>query len=688
MLNRLFFTILCLLPGPLFAQRLTAFQLSNYAGTNGVYLNPSSIADSRWGGYINLTTVSFQANPQPRLPLATVPFSQANLKLHDQELALNQVDFRGPGFMVQILGNQALAITTRYRADLNLNGSYDLVQWVQGNKTPLAAGSRSVQLDSHAFGEIALSYAASVIDRKQHYLKIGATYKYLRGLQTATMATNGRFEAPSGQLNYSVDGLQTTYSDLTTLSTLTIGDALYGSVPGAGVGFDLGFTYEFRPKAESFRYPMDGKIRSDASETKYRFRIGASLLDIGGIRYRNASTWTVQSRAGSLQQTDVQPPKTPSQVRDAVARSLGIVPDGTIGDLTQRLPQTLAVQLDAQLVRNVFFGATWWKPTGPTAAVAGTAQHRSELISFGPRYESPELELAVTGNYWRPLNKFSVGAHVRVGLVTVGSDNLQGFFSGNGLATHLFASVAIPIRARRPKDRDRDAVSDRRDLCPDVAGIWALRGCPDSDGDGIQDDDDDCPQKAGPVATNGCPDTDGDGILDKNDACPNEAGPASSNGCPDTDGDGVFNNVDECPTVAGLSTLKGCPDADADGLRDNQDSCPTEAGLKELDGCPLKAIAYADAGLSVEEKTLLNLLSRGWLRGPVALTELRTYLEANKNRLITLEFSGSNQDQLERIVNRFEDELGANFSGTQQFRFTIVTRTGEPTSLRVGIKNE
>lgn len=680
----------CLLSTHAPAQRLTAYQLGNYAGTNGTYLNPSSIADSRLGTHISLATVSLQAGPQPRLPLATIPFVKANLNLRGQALALKEVDLRGPGVMVQLRGSKAFAITTRYRADLNLTGGYDLIDWFEGNKSPLTPANRSLTLNADAFGEIAFSYAMPVLDWQQHFVKAGGTFKYLRGLQSSNLRADGQFGAPAGQLSYALNSAQATYSDLETLSSLRVSDVLLGATPGTGTGFDIGVTYEFRPKADSYRYPTDGKTLSDVTLTKYRLRLGVSLLDIGSIRYRNASTWVVQSRAGTLQQTAVQPPKTPVAVRDALARSLGVAPEGTTGELTQKLPQTLSVQADAQLGKGWFFGAAWWKPTG---AMVGPAQHRAELVSFGPRYESAGSEFSVSGNYWQPLGKFSVGTHVRVGIVTVGTDNVLGFFQDNGLSTHIFAGVTLPFGAKRPPDRDGDYVSNRRDKCPDLAGVWVFRGCPDTDSDGVQDKDDTCPEDAGPADNKGCPDADKDGIYDKNDACPNEAGTAKFNGCPDTDNDGIANNNDECPTVAGLPALGGCPDADADGLRDTQDMCPDEAGLKELDGCALKAVArLPDAGLVTAENALLDQLGRNWLLGPksdsTGLASLQAYLTANPKRVVTLEFSGNDQDPLVRVATLFKEELGSYFGDTTRFRFSVTLRAGASTGLRVGLKNE
>ena len=137
-------------------------------------------------------------------------------------------------------------------------------------------------------------------------------------------------------------------------------------------------------------------------------------------------------------------------------------------------------------------------------------------------------------------------------------------------------------------DRDKDGVSDKKDKCPDVAGLKEFEGCPDTDEDGIPDNKDGCPEEPGTAEMNGCPDTDGDGVPDKDDLCPEVAGAADMEGCPDTDGDGFHDGVDECPDKAAPDTENGCPakDTDGDGVPDTEDACPEQAGTAESNGCP------------------------------------------------------------------------------------------------------
>jgi outer membrane protein OmpA-like peptidoglycan-associated protein len=113
------------------------------------------------------------------------------------------------------------------------------------------------------------------------------------------------------------------------------------------------------------------------------------------------------------------------------------------------------------------------------------------------------------------------------------------------------------------KDSDGDGIYDDEDRCPDIAGLTALKGCPDKDGDGIPDIDDKCPDVAGLARYNGCPapDRDKDGIDDDNDKCPDIPGIARYNGCPipDTDGDGVNDEEDKCINEKGPASNYGCP---------------------------------------------------------------------------------------------------------------------------------
>jgi len=146
------------------------------------------------------------------------------------------------------------------------------------------------------------------------------------------------------------------------------------------------------------------------------------------------------------------------------------------------------------------------------------------------------------------------------------------------------------IRDTSKLDSDGDGIIDELDLCPQVAGLESLQGCPDKDGDSIADYIDKCPEISGLPSMNGCPDSDGDGVSDNEDECPNLVGATTNRGCPenDADNDGIPNDLDKCPTVPGTVANNGCPevDTDGDGTPDNIDRCPNVRGTKNTLGCP------------------------------------------------------------------------------------------------------
>tara|TARA_B110000091_G_scaffold212726_1_gene260130 strand:+ start:2177 stop:3541 length:1365 start_codon:yes stop_codon:yes gene_type:complete len=188
--------------------------------------------------------------------------------------------------------------------------------------------------------------------------------------------------------------------------------------------------------------------------------------------------------------------------------------------------------------------------------------------------------------------------------------NLQtGYRKGfsDEVAEHYQSSLGLVFRFGG-KDTDGDGVYDKKDACPEEAGLVEFNGCPDADNDGIKDSDDACPNVAGSAAMNGCPDTDGDGIADKDDMCVNAKGTKANKGCPDTDGDAVLDKDDKCATTAGPAANGGCPwpDTDGDGVLDKDDNCNNEVGPASNNGCPLPIITEeAEAAINMSAKTIL-----------------------------------------------------------------------------------
>ncbi|NVO19326.1 MAG: OmpA family protein [Bacteroidetes bacterium] len=226
---------------------------------------------------------------------------------------------------------------------------------------------------------------------------------------------------------------------------------------------------------------------------------------------------------------------------------------------------------------------------------AGVSSYTSRLNDFSSNYliresSSRQSELVVPmgiGAQFR-LSKHA-NLNIEYGDRLTFSDSLLDFYDGGSKRDqYSYASVGLGFRFGGPRDKDKDAIIDKKDKCPDVAGKIELAGCPDADNDGIADNEDDCPKLAGVQEFKGCPDTDGDGIPDTKDKCPKVSGKKELLGCPDKDNDGIADIDDKCPEQAGKAAFQGCPDRDGDEVADKDDECPDVSGLAKFHGCPDK----------------------------------------------------------------------------------------------------
>lgn len=169
-------------------------------------------------------------------------------------------------------------------------------------------------------------------------------------------------------------------------------------------------------------------------------------------------------------------------------------------------------------------------------------------------------------------------------------------------------------------DKDNDGVEDAKDRCPEQTGSAMLKGCPDGDGDGVADIDDKCVNtKIGTkVDITGCAkDSDGDGVMDDVDRCPNVAGVMALKGCPDDDGDGIANLDDKCPNTKGTTENKGCPEIPKTEINritligtklfflNNSDKLKV-ASLSQLDELTKILMKYEGANLVIEGNTDSN----------------------------------------------------------------------------------
>ena len=447
------------------------------------------------------------------------------------------------------------------------------------------------------WAEVGFNYGQVVLDKQEHFLKAGATIKYLKGYSAAYFQTSN--------LQFNLKN-----NDTTQLITGNFNYGYSDNLPGLiengldnkfnsnfGVGLDLGFVYEWRPKYKDFKYDMDGETNLwMKNKNKYKAKVGISLIDLGSMRFKkgglsrnfsvnNSSPFDLQSfsTASSLSDFD--------QILDSLINESSAAgntnwtseqsPNSTF---VMRTPTALSLQLDYQLGKYFYVNVS-----GVMNVILKKKDTKvivPNQLSITPSFDWSwfGLFLPISMNEY---SGFKTGLASRLGPLSIGVTDFRALFSvGKVRGAEFYLGLRLPILYSAIKDKDKDKVSDLKDNCISTPGIWAFKGCPDTDGDGLMDKEDDCPEIAGLTEFKGCPDSDGDKIMDKLDECPEIAGLAEFKGCPDTDIDGIKDSDDACPQNAGPKENQGCPDKDSDGLFDFIDTCPEIAGPKENNGCP------------------------------------------------------------------------------------------------------
>ena len=382
---------------------------------------------------------------------------------------------------------------------------------------------------------------------------------------------------------------------------------------GYGAAIDFGFTWK----------PIEN------------LQISAALTDLGFIYWNRSNRFTckvdtVFEGAGYIDYSD--PAYRDDQGNFSTTILMDTVKSRLMGLLDgislQNGGAGVARMTSARL--NVGLDANFWDNRVGVGIVSATRLYNSRL------YE----EITI-GAAFRPVNWFNIAvsyslmnngkySNIGAGLsfmpydginMTVALDYIPTSYAGVDIRGQK--KYVIPDKAKmlnlalgfsicwgsNKRDKDRDGVWDKIDMCPETPRGVAVDsvGCPlDEDHDGVPDYLDHClgtrPEAIAYIDSLGCDkDTDGDGVEDYRDQCPGtpEAawGKVDSIGCPlDTDGDGVPDYLDECPNtpIAARNYVdtKGCPlDSDGDGIFDYMDECPNTPpmayGKVNAKGCPL-----------------------------------------------------------------------------------------------------
>ena len=535
------------------AQKYLGLSNSNYSGVYGSQYNPAKLTDEKVKVAVNLASFNGLVNNDYYKFKNLDSFGNFSLEELGKGASHNAGngtlinmgivgEVLGPSFQFTVNNRLGFGFSSRARIfsqGKNVNSNF--INALNGNLGTDNPGVAAIPLvDNTGFGinttaltDLGVKGAYAVIDNNDLKLSLGASVKLYKG------AGLNRFESNGHNLIYNNNPSNPTISatninwDLyTNLNPeKSLNDYGFGDFFGGATGFGGDFGAELTLKEASGDKP-------------YFLKFGASVNDIGAIKYNDIRKLSIRG-AGSA----IDPAKIDIFDLNATAdylRSRGYNTTLTTSSVSQGLPTNLNLYADYAITKRFFVSANGLINLANTNS---TNPYYHSFVGLVPRFESKWVDVSVPLTYNFMSQDFKPGLALRLGPLSIGSDDLKILFT-NSKGANIYAGLGfILYKGKKPeavvvdtdKDTDGDGVLDRHDECPTVPGPIENRGCPwgDTDNDGVLDKDDKCPEVPGPVENDGCPwkDTDGDGIPDKDDRCPTEAGLPEKQGCPKTHAD-------------------------------------------------------------------------------------------------------------------------------------------------------
>ncbi len=453
------------------AQERFGITHGNYGGTDIAFLNPARTAgqwvyaDIRLAGVDAFAWNSLVAWSDRRQDLfgelRDVPTTaiSGNMILRSNGLgkthrAAVQAAVLGPAVSLA-LGRGTIGLGVRSRAHVSASG----VSGAMGNflfhglnyapQHGVRYRDEGVRALGAAWTEISMNYAHIVRAQGFSLISAGASVRY--------------------NLGHAAGALQFSDLDYTVVDTAQLiiheATARYGfSLPalraGTGWGADLGMVYERTLDEADGYHPHKGS--AGCTPMRYRYRIGLSVLDLGGIRFRSAQAGNVTAGAltipdhGSVPVEDLADLDSLFSTATQWSRATGF---------TMGLPTAVSLQYDQRIADHAYVAF---------AAVQNLAGRntmrlrRSNALAITARFETRHFEAALPVVFHAyAIAPPSIGFMLRFNGLVIGSDHILPFVGkGDVYALDVYARLHLMLfrspscKGKRVSTRHRSGSKD------------------------------------------------------------------------------------------------------------------------------------------------------------------------------------------------------------------------------------
>jgi hypothetical protein len=496
------------------AQHNMGVATGNWSGTNGLYLNPANIADSRERFVIDLFSIIAgvdndlgSLNNKGGLISAINKGNTETLFNYSDKntfsLLAPYAEVRGPSVMVSLTPKHSIALTTRMRGMNQLNNFDKSLYQTISDPSSTSDGnidltSKDFNYTAHLWSEIGLSYGVVLLDEGVHELKAGVTVRYLGGvgyvglkgknLDAHYSAGADSFYASNTDLEFASNLFSTrsaVYNGVTNNSLLS---QFFGAKSGSGFGADIGFVYEYNPDPSKEKYSMNGKTYMiDHSKNRYKLRVSASIIDIGSIKYKSENNANANITGnGYITGRGISDNVKAFDEFRGYAAQQGFTADTTKADAKVHMPTALVLGVDYHAYKNLYVNATYFGNMTDRTKFGNSIYSQ---LTVTPRYDSRLFSVGIPITYSMLTSTIRMGAGIRFSGFFIGSDDMLALFASGQYGFNFYMGGSIPVHKSKPKDSDGDGVSDKEDKCPHEAGRLENHGCPDKEGGQEKEDD-------------------------------------------------------------------------------------------------------------------------------------------------------------------------------------------------------
>lgn len=437
------------------------FAFDNYSGIYGVVANPANSVDSKYRIHVNVLSFNqlgvSQFGSLTNFEVETTPngFNGLNFSQNNDEAnrvkegySYGHTDVLLPSVSWNFHENFGIGLLLRSRTFYDYhNVNNTLLEGLNDGFEDREYTFQSSVLNNtaHSWGEVGLNLSAVLINSNYHFVKFGGTFKYFFG--NRAVEVRGDLEGTDDGTNLNLN----TNSTNPFISLDTDPDAngesnqefFLSSVldnfsgKGSGIGGDIGFVYEWRPR-ETNRVD----VRSNSSAVnKYKLKVSASVLDIGTIAYKDVQQNTISLSGFEIVKNSYLP-------ETGLIRTIQASPENfspALGEADFLLPRSLNLNLDYIILNNNNYYININYIKGLTKATDSFANSQMDLVTVTPRYETRKFSVYLPVNFdLEATGSISAGLGVRYGPVTLGAAALSSMFT-NEKAHHLYFGLSIPL---------------------------------------------------------------------------------------------------------------------------------------------------------------------------------------------------------------------------------------------------